>query len=413
MIISLFLLLFAFLFSSLVPSSSRKVFLVCLLSRLSISLLNIVSEGNFIGASVDANSFYLKSISNVNSIANLDWSKVFNDGVSFFVNINSILQFLNGEPSFFLAHMLSILISSLCMVLLVKTYFLFPHATLNGSNTLLLLYSFTPSTLTYQSFILREASQSLCVLCMIYVPLRFVFRGFSLYWFLLWSLSFFCGIMLHSVMPVIIFIIAIIGVYISLSSKFNNALASVSMSRVLSSSLLISVLAIFITLIGLSSSTFNAFTSGDALSNADSYLNASIIDGSEARAQYGKIFSLQNPFSILPSFLVFMLAPIGLSFSPQDLIIGAENFIKFTFFIAYLNHRKHLPRVSRNLLNKMILAWLLVNLIWSFGTTNWGTASRHQVIAYSFLLIPFVLSRTASKSHLGTTGLSNFIVPLR
>lgn len=404
MIISPFLLLFAFLLSRFVPRPNRQVFVVCLLARLSISFLNIALEGNLIGAAVDANSFYLRSILNVNSLANLDWSNVFIGGVSFFVNINSILQFLNGEPSFILAHMLSILISSLCMVLLVKTFYLFPQATLKGGNILLLLYSFTPSVLLYQSFILREALQSLCLLCMIYVPLRFAFKGVSIFWFLLWSASFICGSMLHMAMSVMVFTLAIIGFYIAVFAKSNNTFMSVSLSSVLSFSLLASLIVIFIVLVGQSSPIFNTFISGDSLSSSDSYLDGSLTDGFEARAQYGKIFTMQNPLSILPSLLVYLLAPIGFSFSPQDLALGVENFVKFTFFISYLRRRKHLPHFSRKFIDIIILAWLLVNLFWSFGTTNWGTASRHQVIAYSFLLIPFVLSRTASKIRLGPTG---------
>ena len=397
MMLSFFLLLVAFLSSKLVPVASRTIFVICVLSRICISLLNVESGGNFIGASVDANSFYLESILSIHSITSLGWSDAFRDGTSLFVNINSILQFLNGQPSFFLAHTLSILISSLCMVLLVKTYFLFPQATLKGSSTLLLLYSFTPSVLCFQSYILREASQSLCLLCLIFVPLRFASRGFSIYWVLPLVLSFFCGMMLHTIMPVTILVIAVISFCIFLSAKSNSSLASVPISTVFSFSLIVSLLAIFIILFASAGSTLSIFIDGDALSSADSYLSNSIVGGSEARAQYGKFFSLQNPLSILPSLLAFLLAPIGFSFSPLDLIMGAENFIKFAFFITYLRLRIYLPRASINSLDKIILAWLLVNLIWSFGTTNWGTASRHHVVAYSFLLIPFVLSCTAKK----------------
>ena len=150
MIISLLILILAFSVSGFVPRSNRKIFAFCLLARTSISLINVALSGNFIGASVDANSFFVRSIFNIANISNLDWSLAFADGVSFFVNINTVLQFLNGEPSFLLAHMLSILISSLCMLLLVKTYYLFPQSTLSGGNTLLLLYSFTPSIILYR-----------------------------------------------------------------------------------------------------------------------------------------------------------------------------------------------------------------------------------------------------------------------
>lgn len=397
MIISFFLLLFSFLSSRLVHASSRKVFVICLLMRICIALLNVVSGGSFLGASVDANSFYLKSISNIGSFSIFDFSQALNDGSTFFININSLLQFLNGEPSFFLAHTLSILTSSLCMVLLVKTYFLFPQATLKGSNTLLLLYTLTPSILFYQSYILREASQSLCLLCIIYVSLYSVFRGFSISWLFAFFLSFFCGILLHSAMVMIIFIVTTIGLYVLSSANLIKGPTIASGSNVFPPLLLISVLAILIILI-VPFTRFNSSDNvGDLLLASDSYLESSIIDGAEARAQYGKIFSFNNPLSILPSFLFYMLAPIGLSFNPMDLLLGTENFIKLTFFIAYLYRRRYLSHASRNLLDKLILAWFLVNLIWSFGTTNWGTASRHQTIAYSFLLIPFVLTRTASR----------------
>ena len=284
------------------------------------------------------------------------------------------------------------------MVLLVKTYFLFPQATLKGSNALLLLYTLTPSILFYQSYILREASQSLCLLCIVYVSLYFVFRGFSISWLIAFVLSFFCGILLHSAMVIIIFTVTSIGLYVLLSANLNKGLTVSASSIVFSSLLLSSAFAILIILNVSVSSRFNSFDNvDDFLLASDSYLGSSIIDGAEGRAQYGKIFSFDNPLSIIPNFLVYMLAPIGLSFNPQDLLLGAENFIELTFFISYLNRRRYLSHASRNLLDKLILVWLFVNFIWSFGTTNWGTASRHQTIAYSFLLIPFVLTRTASR----------------
>ena len=83
MIISFFLLLFSFLFSRLVHGSTRKVFVICLLTRICISLLNVESGGNFIGASVDANSFYLKSILNISSFSIFDFSQALFDGITF------------------------------------------------------------------------------------------------------------------------------------------------------------------------------------------------------------------------------------------------------------------------------------------------------------------------------------------
>lgn len=105
-------------------------------------------------------------------------------------------------------------------------------------------------------------------------------------------------------MAMIIFIATTIGLYVLSSANLNKGFTIASGSIVFPPLLLISVLTILIILIVPFSSRFNSYDNvGDLLLASDSYLESSIIDGAEAPAQYGKIFSFNNPLSILPSFL--------------------------------------------------------------------------------------------------------------
>ena len=113
----------------------------------------------------------------------------------------------------------------------------------------------------------------------------------------------------------------------------------------------------------------------------------------EARAQYQ--FSVQDIDGML-DFLIFL--PISLFqylFEPMpwkisslvDIILLIENLIRgiLIFFALKALFSKSTP--MRRVLFILIILYFFMELIWSLGTTNWGTASRHHVPIFGVLLI--------------------------
>ena len=71
-----------------------------------------------------------------------------------------------------------------------------------------------------------------------------------------------------------------------------------------------------------------------------------------------------------------------------DIVLTFENILRA--FLIFVSIRGILKTdvISRRPLLFIFLAYLILETFWSFGTTNWGTASRHHVPGLALLLIP-------------------------
>ena len=71
-----------------------------------------------------------------------------------------------------------------------------------------------------------------------------------------------------------------------------------------------------------------------------------------------------------------------------DIVLTFENILRA--FLIFVSIRGILKTdvISRRPLLFIFLAYLILETLWSFGTTNWGTASRHHVPGLALLLIP-------------------------
>jgi hypothetical protein len=123
----------------------------------------------------------------------------------------------------------------------------------------------------------------------------------------------------------------------------------------------------------------------------------------EQRASYRtdiEINGLGELILSLPSFLfqyLFEPMPWKLS-SIVDVVVLLENMLRFWLIWnalkylvgSYLNQPMF---VARNYLgNKrfiffIFLSYLVMEILWSLGTSNWGTASRHHVPSLGLLLV--------------------------
>ena len=71
-----------------------------------------------------------------------------------------------------------------------------------------------------------------------------------------------------------------------------------------------------------------------------------------------------------------------------DIVLTFENMLRgFLIFISIRGILKT-DVISRRPFLFIFLAYLVIETLWSFGTTNWGTASRHHVPGLALLFIP-------------------------
>ncbi len=378
------LILLAFAIGNTLPKTVRASFRWAMLARLSISVANVALEGQMIGADADAQGFFSRAVERSSNLESLSWdlAQLF-DGTHGFINVHALLQGLFGGPDFLLSHAFSLLGGAACLVVLAKTWLLlFPENT-QGLTRLLLIYSFTPSVLTNQSYILREVWQSLCILGLAWLGVVIQVRGWTfgrVIGLLLFTLV---GCFLHNVMPVAMPALLILSMM--LANKVSPANLLNQPSNIFKTTLLIVILvAITFPLIS-QSALFTSLQEGALIESAEVYTINAVQD---ARAEYGNFFQASQPWTIVPTFLAYQLMPIpGRIATIADIILFAENFLRVALLWLYWRKRKRFSPSQRNNGDLLLLMWFIMDLIWSTGTINWGTAARHHIPAYGLLLI--------------------------
>ena len=373
----------AFAIGNTLPKTVRASFRWAMLARLCISVANVALEGQMIGADADAQGFFNGAVKRSSNLESLSWNLVelFN-GTNGFINVHALLQGLFGGPDFFLSHAFSLLGAAGCLVVLAKTWLLlFPQNT-QGLTRLLLIYSFTPSVLTNQSYILREVWQSLCILGLAWLGVAIQVRGWSfgrVIGLLLFTLV---GCFLHNAMPVAIPTLLILSVMLANKVSPTNLLRSPA--KIFKATLMVFIF-ITITFPLLSQSSLFNLEKASLFEQAEVYSTTGLQD---ARAEYGNLFQASQPWTIVPTFLAYQLMPIpGQIANIADVILFAENFLRLALLWLYWQKRKSLSSSQRNNCDGLLLMWFIMELIWSIGTINWGTAARHHIAAYGLLLI--------------------------
>ena len=51
------------------------------------------------------------------------------------------------------------------------------------------------------------------------------------------------------------------------------------------------------------------------------------------------------------------------------------------------------------ILDMIFLMWFSIELIWSIGTINWGTAFRHHTVAYGLLVLASIAAYRDNTKH--------------
>lgn len=369
----------------------RLTFLSMILLRVIVATLNSVMEQGLPGGTEDAGSFFREAAHRASHMS-LDWDiSLILNGTHGFLNVHGIWQWALGGPNFFLAHMLSIVGSCLCLFILAKLWLLLSPKDIKGLRWLLIIYTLTPSVITFQSYLLREVWQSLCTLGIIWLGLLVRKQGYSLVrvgGFMAFTTI---GITLHDAMIFIIFFTLFAALWLATLAINQPKGFRLSFSRRLASTTLI------VLLIGMLASPFAASSdrieqlkSGELLRAAETYTQRGELG---ARAEYGSIFRLSQPLTIVPTFLAYQLMPTpGRASSISDTILVFENLFRVTLLMSYLLFRKRLSYLQKSTGDIYLATWFITEAIWAIGTLNWGTAARHHVPAYSLILVIGILA---------------------
>jgi len=247
---------------------------------------------------------------------------------------------------------------------------------------LLLIYSLLPSSILFTSITLREAYELLLINLAIFAALKIYLHKADLCWFtLLLAVAGFS--MLHGALLAfgLIFICAtIIIVFVFRNDNF-------SLPKFLFSTLFVLITIEF----GLIFFSNISYSLEDGLISAIQTLQSKEV-AIEARANY----RLDVPISYLDilifipaGLLQYLFEPFPWHFSSVfDIFLFLENILRGWLIWMGWRAARSAPLKQRRVLIFLMILYFIMEIIWSIGSSNWGTAARHHLPSLGLLLLP-------------------------
>ncbi len=267
----------------------------------------------------------------------------------------------------------------------------------------MLIYALIPSSLMYTSVTLREPFQLLFINLALYAALKIYFHRSNAHWLVLFLAAVGMGILHGVLLASAIFLI--VGTLFLLTTRNRKGM---SFTKVV----LVSPIVILCLFYGFL--LFTTFSYGDRLEDGLSLAVQTYQEGTmaaEQRAGYRtdiEINGLGGLILSIPSFLFqYLFEPMPWKISSiVDVIVLLENMLRFWLIWnalkylvgSYLNKPMYVARNyfgNKRFIFFIFLSYLLMETLWSLGTTNWGTASRHHVPSLGLLLVASFAYRNA------------------
>lgn len=334
-------------------------------------------QGAADGLDMDAESFYLHMV----NIARTGIYEPMRIGEPLLVNTIGALMGLFGDGVF-----VGCLFS--CLAWLVSGLFFSKSVALTDANDSLkmmavTLYSFWPTGIPYTTITLREPYQLMFVSIALYAALA-LFRGRNAFYWPVLAFGLIGTGALHgglAAFGIAMFILTMIFYSLFGGSKF--PLAQV---------LFAAVLAFIIGYFGfLNSGSLGYNIEGGLIESAQSYQGGGL--GNYGRTNYkeevASITGLDALFFVPIGLFQYLFEPMPWKISTSsDIVLFVENLTRLAIILLAIVELVKSPKhPQRTLLFFLISAYFAQEMLWSLGTVNWGTASRHHVPAMGLLIL--------------------------
>ena len=312
----------------------------------------------------------------------------FGIGFTLYTNFLGFIYYLTID-SIFVGGLVSCFFWLLSAILLFKTLKLFKVSN-NFLISVFLIYSFLPSSIFFTSITLREVFQLFLINLSLYSYTQiYLNRKYSYY------ISFLLGIILMSTLHGALLLFGASLFFLAVVSFLINQATKDILKKYLKT---IIVILIFIIPIGIYSiNTFTQISNSYDISEGifiavEAYQN--ILIQEDARSNYISEYE----FSSFADFLTFMpfnffqyfMEPFPWKIQNLfDLVVFSENFLRLIILYIIISFITNVNPNFKPLLYAFLGSYLFLELVWSIGTVNWGTAIRHHVPSLGILLTLF------------------------
>lgn len=359
---------------------------VVLVARHVASLINVY-YATLIGADMDAASFHDIAVVMAHSIQPT-WFGEFGNmeaGSSTYTRFLSFFYRLFGESKF-LGQELSILAYTCSLLTMVKLMRRLEIA--KWRMGLVVMYGLLPSIVIFTSITMREAFQLLAFLLIIYwgVALRekasfskaicVVLAGVGL------------GILHNGLVIYALFLVCFTFLW-GLRFSFRGQQGKNLVLKLVGIVLLAGLLMAWFTVANDVGGAARALVAGEGTDYAGGYREKlSDVD----RASYGGRLDTSSVTAFIPSaawvFTLYMLAPFPWQMtSPVDFYAAGEGYLRlilmYQAFATWYRSRGE----RRSQWGFLIGCFFSLEFLWAMGTSNWGTAIRHHIVAYGVLVV--------------------------
>lgn len=283
--------------------------------------------------------------------------------------------------SFWLGEVVSVLVFSLCLLILVE--FQRRLYARDPSVSAVLIFGLAPAAVAHTSVTLREVYQAFGLMGALWALLYLRQGGRQGIAFPALFGSLGVLVYMHQALVVFAFFVVLLGVPWALRGQgqagwvvliglfFAVPIAVPRLSQILESD----------------SATLKAMQEGELLEYAAQYRN----NVAEARTEYG----LEIATDSIPAFLVsgfgvvamYFVAPLPWQVSSAiDYIAFGENVLRFILLFACFRHYRRGHAEVKSAIMVFLVMTMTLELMWALGTINWGTALRHHIPAFCVLV---------------------------
>jgi len=250
-----------------------------------------------------------------------------------------------------------------------------------------LLFGFLPSVILFTSVPLRESYQMFFFSSTVFFALKFI--NSRKYKFLIISFLslFLLGITHNGLIVAVPFLLLIILLY-SVDSEKRKFSVGIKILLMIIFLVLISGAFVLLEARGISSNASKAVLEGDILEYAGSYSSPT----NAGRSAYNVYLDTSNPLSIILTlpivFLSYMFAPFPWQIRGLlDIYAFFESLLRLILVISIWKTLKIKKGFDKKKYVMVLLLVIILEVIWSTGTQNWGTAMRHHLPAYGAIVV--------------------------
>ena len=322
------------------------------------------------------------------------------NGPSLYRNLLGVFYWIFG-PSLILAEQLSILAFSISCVVLVK---ILGQLELSHYKVpILLAFGALPTMVLLGSLTLREPFQLVFFMLTVYFGLKMHIRGDINRYFFFMIMSSVCMGAFHQALSIYAFLLVIL--FLLWTYRPVSCLGKVKKLRFMA------VLAIPALIIGIytnvgTSSSLAWFISGneELLKRAVRYREFA----QAGRASYGIEIDFSSTFMTIYSSLMlyihYLFAPFPWDIiNTKDAYASIESLSRLVLVFFAFKSWRNAYGAQRRLLGLMLILFFSMTFLWAIGTTNYGTAIRHNMLTWWILVITGLplLMETLNRALLG------------